>query len=117
MRENLGSVAIQRGPIIYCLESLDHKDVSIFDIVLPLDLSNLSNGFETKFEPDLLGGVVTISKDALAYDTPLTNTALYSYTAYPKPFRSIKMKAIPYYAWANRGVSEMEVWIPWIEEK
>ena len=112
VRENAGSAAIQRGPIIYCLESLDHKDVSIFDIVLPLDSANYSSGFEAKFEPNLLGGIVTIGKDALAYDTPLTNAELYSYTSFPKTSRSLKIKAIPYYAWANRGLSEMEVWIP-----
>ena len=113
VRENLGCVAIQRGPLIYCLESVDHLDVSVFDIVLPLNLRNTSHGFEVKFEPNFLGGVMTITNDVLAYGSALTDEKLYSFERFPKPLRSVKMTAIPYFAWANRGASEMEVWIPW----
>jgi DUF1680 family protein len=117
VRENLGSVAIQRGPIVYCLESPDHGDVSIFDIVLPLDFSNTSESFEAEFEPDLLGGIVALRKSALAYESSLVNASLYSRAAFPKPTIPVKITAIPYYAWANRGTSDMEVWVPWIEGK
>ncbi|MHC4147752.1 MAG: glycoside hydrolase family 127 protein [Planctomycetota bacterium] len=103
VRENRGRVALQRGPVIYCLESVDHQNISVFDIVLPFDLSDISDRLEAEFEPDTLGGVVTIKGNASAYDRSLANERLYSFT---------RMKAIPYFAWANRGPSEMTVWIP-----
>jgi DUF1680 family protein len=113
VRENLGCVAIQRGPLIYCVESTDHQDASVFDIVLPLNLSDLSQGFEVKFEPNLLGGTVTIMSDVLARGPVSSDEKLYSFERFPKASRPVKMTAIPYFAWANRGRSEMEVWIPW----
>ena len=113
VRANLGRVAIQRGPLIYCVESADHPDVSVFDIVLMLNQSDVSYGYEAEFEPDLLGGIVTITSDALAYDLASGDGELYRFDKLPKSSRSVKIKAIPYFAWANRGSSEMEVWIPW----
>jgi len=113
LRENSGCVAIQRGPLIYCVEGVDHQDVSVFDMVLPLNLSDIRQGFEVKFEPDLLGGIVTITRDVLARGPVRSDDKLYSFEGFPKPSRSVKMTAIPYFAWANRGCSEMEVWIPW----
>jgi len=113
VRANLGCVAIQRGPLIYCIEGVDHHDVSIFDIVLPLNLSDVGGGFEATFEPNLLGGIVTITSDALAHDYISNDDELYRFDRFPKPSRPMKMTAIPYFAWANRGCSEMEVWIPW----
>jgi hypothetical protein len=112
VRENAGHLAIQRGPLIYCLESKDHPDVSIFDIVLPLDSSRSSAAFESRFEPDLLGGIVTISAGALTYGVAQSEEKLYSFDGFPPPAKSITLKAVPYFAWANRGPSEMLVWIP-----
>lgn len=114
VRENRGCVALQRGPVVYCLESVDHQGASIFDIVLP---SDTAEGFTAKFEPELLGGVVTIEGDALAYDTSSTEAKLYSFTPFTKKMRPLPIKAIPYFAWANRGPSEMTVWIRLTEKK
>ncbi len=75
-----GRVALQRGPIVYCLEWPDNPGVSVRDAVLP-DGEKLA----AQFEPDLLNGVETI--------------------------KAGRLKAIPYYAWANRGQGDMEVWI------
>jgi DUF1680 family protein len=112
VRENFGCVAIQRGPLIYCMESVDHQ-VCVFDIVLPLNLSDISHGFEVKFEPNLLGGIVRIMSDALAHYPASSDCGLYRFDRFPKPSRPVKMTVIPYFAWANRGHSEMQVWIPW----
>jgi len=56
LRENSGCVAIRRGPLIYCVESVDQQNVSVFDIVLPLNLSSISRDFEVMYDPNLLGG-------------------------------------------------------------
>jgi DUF1680 family protein len=91
---------------------VDHQNVSVFDIVLPLNPSDVSHGFEAEFEPDLLGGIVTITSDALAHDFASDADKLYRFDKFPKSSRPVKITAIPYFAWANRGPSEMEVWIP-----
>lgn len=77
---NTGRVAVERGPILYCLESIDNSE-DVLKATLADDTT-----LEHKWEADLLGGVVTINGN---------NT-----------------KAIPYYAWDNRGKSNMIVWIP-----
>jgi DUF1680 family protein len=113
LRENSGCVAIRRGPLIYCVESVDQQNVSVFDIVLPLNSSGISRDFEVMYDPNLLGGIVTITSDVLAYDPVSSDDGLYSFERFPRPLRPVKMIAIPYFAWANRGRSEMKVWIPW----
>ena len=112
VRENRDRAALQRGPVVYCLESVDHKDTSVFDIVLPFDLSDIDDTLETRFEPDLLGGVVTLRGVALAYDSSFSEKKLYSFAPFSGNLKPIKITAIPYFAWANRGPSEMTVWIP-----
>jgi hypothetical protein len=112
VRENRGRVALQRGPVVYCLESVDHQDTSVFDIVLPSDLSDIADKLETRFEPDLLAGVVSLTGTALAYDSSLSEKELYSFTPFRRNLKLVEIKAIPYFAWANRGPSEMTVWIP-----
>lgn len=90
--DDSGKVAIERGPIVYCLEGVDNgadmMKLALFDSVKLV----------AKYEPETLGGVVTISGNALvkASKTPEVQ----------------KMTAIPYYVWDNRGVNEMKVWIP-----
>ena len=56
---DLGKVALQRGPLVYCLEGVDN-DGALDELALPRSAT-----LETRFEPDLLGGVVTIRGDAL----------------------------------------------------
>lgn len=90
-------VALQRGPIVYCLEGIDQNDKHVFNFYAP-QLKNLSANFESS----LLGGVVTITGKGKA----LKGTGKYSDPSF---------KAIPYYAWNNRGAGEMTVWMP--EEK
>jgi hypothetical protein len=81
-----GSVAIERGPLVYAVEAPD-QDASVVIDDVALDTSA---PLEASFQPDLLGGVTTIA--ARGSSGPLT--------------------AIPYFAWANRGPADMRVWIP-----
>jgi len=101
--ENCGRVALQRGPLIYCLEEVDNGR-NLRDIVLPRDAELCA-----RFEPELLGGVVTINGTALRSDLSSWDSHLY------RPFRGkaqeIALKAVPYFAWANREAGEMLVWI------
>jgi hypothetical protein len=93
-----GCLALARGPLVYALEGVDHS---------PGDASNLLIAEDARlhaiFRPELLGGVVAITGKATRPQRAATDELR------PKP---IAFTAIPYYAWANRGPSEMRVWIP-----
>jgi DUF1680 family protein len=107
VEEARNQVAIARGPIVYCLESTDlPADVRVEDVVVPA-VAALS----ARFEVDLLGGVEVIEAEAIARPSRDWSGVLY------RPLqraaeRRITARFIPYYAWANRGQSEMSVWLP-----
>jgi uncharacterized protein len=103
VRHDCGKAALQRGPIIYCIEEVDNgSDLNSIEIA-----ENMS--FETCFEDDLLNGVVTVSASAKKIDPTQWSGALYSNTA--PVYQPFKIKAVPYYAWGNRKFGEMLVWI------
>jgi len=91
---DVGRVALQRGPVVYCLEGVDNDD-------LPRSLSLPAKAeLKSDYRDQLLGGVMTIQGKALARMAGKTA---------PKPFR---FTAIPYYAWDNRKPGPMVVWLP-----
>ena len=90
-------VALQRGPIIYCAEWKDSPDKHVRNIVL-----GDSTKLKADFEPALLHGVEVIKGEAAAYRTEANGRIQHSEESF---------EAIPYYAWANRGPGQMEVWI------
>ena len=102
VRADNGKVAVRRGPVVYCLEEADNGPA--------LNRLVLERGAELscKEKPDLLGGVVTVQAEALrekdAESELLYRTEAPSYETVPVTF-------IPYYAWANRGMGEMSVWV------
>lgn len=102
VREDAGKVAVQRGPIVFCVEEADNgKD--LHRILLPRE-----SGFRETYEPKLLGGVMSLRCEALVEEGE--QNALYTY-APPKAARKKELTFIPYYAWANRGEGEMTVWL------
>ena len=102
-KELLGRVALQRGPVVYCLETCDNVTNDLDSLCLHRD-----SRLVAQFEPDLLGGVVTISGDALQLLENSKNDPLYTTTP---PYKSVPFKAIPYYAWDNREVGSLIVWL------
>jgi DUF1680 family protein len=103
---NAGSVALMRGPVLYCLESCDHPGVDLFDIRLPDD-AEIADGFEG----DLLDGVVVLRASGRAGAFPAGR--LYAdIEDLPRTSRSVALTAVPYFAWANRQPGAMRVWIP-----
>ncbi|GAI82178.1 unnamed protein product, partial [marine sediment metagenome] len=102
VREDIGCVAIQRGPLVYCLEQVDNK-VPLHRIVLPEDTK-----LKACFEQDLLDGVVVIHGDAVVDDSDW-DAQLYRLAKEQR--KRFKVSAIPYYAWDNREPGEMRVWI------
>ncbi|MFH1539224.1 MAG: beta-L-arabinofuranosidase domain-containing protein [bacterium] len=85
VRENRGRAAIMRGPLVYCLEDKDNKGLDVHKLKV-----DKKTGLAVENNQNLLGGIVTIK----------------GRTAGGEQFT-----AIPYYAWANRGFSNMAVWL------
>jgi hypothetical protein len=90
-------VALQRGPIVYCAEWPDSADQHVRNLVLP-DSSKLT----AAFRPAKLNGIEAIQGQAIAYHFEANGQLAQNQEAFT---------AIPYYAWANRGQGQMEVWI------
>lgn len=103
VRANAGKAAIQRGPLVYCLESVDNG-APISAVTLAADPKLTS-----RFDPDLPGGAVVIEGAGWREEAESWNGELYR-TA-PRQAKSATLKAIPYYLWGNRGENEMAVWI------
>ena len=107
VEETLNHVAVKRGPLVYCLESTDlPPGVRVHDLVIPADAK-----FHARFDQRLLGGVVVLDTTLLAKSTGDWSGQLYRGFR-PPTFKAIKTKLIPYSVWANRGKSEMSVWLP-----
>ena len=87
VKENFGKRAIQRGPLVYCMEEIDNP--VYFD---QIQLSP-STTFQTAFASDILNGIKTIKTNGRAQSATF----------------------IPYYAWDNRKAGKMRVWIPYNE--
>jgi hypothetical protein len=115
IREDYGKVAVQRGPLLYCLEQVDQEEKgSILDITL-LASAAPNWGFTSEFRPDMLGGIVVLKHQGMATAKPLSEEPLYrplESTAQNKG-KEVTLIFIPYYAWANRLPGAMEVWIPY----
>lgn len=104
---NLCKVAIKRGPIVYCIESVDNPNLNIFNLSLPLN-----SELKVRWVPNLLNGVNVIEGEALYYEFDDMKEKLYmSNSDLARSLKKVKFTAIPYYAWANRGKSNMLVWI------
>lgn len=95
--DDVGKVAIQYGPLLYCAEWPDNNGKTS-NIILPASAT-----LTPEFKPELLNGVMILKGEAKAV---LINSST-DVTTVTKPF-----VAIPYYAWAHRGKGEMTVWFP-----
>ena len=107
VKVDFGMVAIQRGPVVYCLESKDNPDVPIRDAELMVD-----EDFTAEFKPHLLGGVTVIEGKGVYACPDQDRGALYRpLDGMRLEVQEAELRAIPYYAWANRGPSNMAVWL------
>ena len=96
VEDNRGKVALERGPLVYCFEWPDNE-TSVLRLLIP-DSSELT----TEFREDLLRGFTVITGEAFSRPAEGPESA----EAVPTRFT-----AIPYYAWAHRGIGEMAVWL------
>jgi DUF1680 family protein len=105
VEETRNQVAVKKGPIVYCLESADLADQSVFSIAIPSSI---------KFQPTVMkidkGNVMGLTGEARLVSSGGWDNTLYREVN--KKTTPIKIKLIPYYAWANRGKTDMTVWMP-----
>jgi hypothetical protein len=91
--DDRGKVALERGPIVFCLEGSDQADGKVFNKYI-LDSANIS----AQYDANLLNGVMTLSGNAKELQQDGT-------------VKDVKFRAIPYSTWNNRGAQQMEVWV------
>jgi DUF1680 family protein len=92
-----GRIALQRGPVVFCVEWPDTPHGKVRKLLLPDD-----QPLTTRFDPALLNGVQVIEGKGF-------NVATNEFGKSSKRLQDFM--AIPYFAWANRGPGEMIVWI------
>ena len=98
VKDDIGKVASQRGPLIYCAEWADN-DGKASNFIIPATAT-----FTSEFKPNMLNGVTILKTEAPAVTVDANGENI---TTEQKSFT-----AIPYYAWANRGKGEMVIWFP-----
>ena len=102
VRQNFGKQAIQRGPIIYCMEEFDNG-IDLHKISLNKKSLKAKKGLLNDYDYTFILG------NARKADKLGWNKKLYS-NQNVKKFKNKKIKMIPYFLWANRKVGEMKVW-------
>ena len=107
VEEAKNQVAVMRGPIVYCLEGQDIQgDCRISDIALPANI-------QLKEVPMTIEGhsFTALEGDAIvANDKSWDNQTLYRELSKPAS-RKVRIRLIPYYAWDNRGIQDMSLWL------
>ncbi|NNV54776.1 glycoside hydrolase family 127 protein [Limnovirga soli] len=98
VKEDIGKLALQRGPLIYCAEWPDNHGKTS-NIILPAN-----SAFTTTFKPELLNGITVLNTNV-----PVVNVDANGISVNTK---NKELTAIPYYAWAHRGKGEMMIWFP-----
>ncbi|NCU02717.1 MAG: glycoside hydrolase family 127 protein, partial [Chitinophagaceae bacterium] len=105
VEETRNQVTVKRGPVVYCLESNDLPQQKVFDVVIPATI---------KLQPVAMriadGNVMALTGEARLLDQNQWNNTLYKEVN--TKLKPVTIKLIPYYAWANRGKSDMTVWLP-----
>jgi DUF1680 family protein len=98
VKDNINLVAVERGPIVYCVEGIDNKG-EVFNLLLP-EYAPTSE----QWKPDLLGGINIIKADVPSFTVRESGEEVKT--------KSHNLMAVPYYAWSHRGIGEMSVWLP-----
>jgi len=91
-------IAIQRGPLVYCIEGADNKD-GVWNLTLPAGTNFTTIDYKILDEP------------VVALQTELPS-AMANENGDGVKIEKRKITAIPYYCWANRGANDMQVWLP-----
>ena len=106
IRQDAGCIALQRGPVVYCLEEVDNG-TELANVTLPPEAE-----LSAEFDAALFGGVGVITGEAMRVEPENWPGGLYQpESAIRLAHKPFSFKAIPYCFWANRQPGEMRVWL------
>lgn len=106
VEETRNQVVVKRGPLVYCLEGVDVADGKrIDDVLIPADIKLTPKQIEIDGSK-----MVALEGEARLMDEASWNNVLYREVG--KTDKKVKIQLIPYFAWGNRGKTEMTVWMP-----
>jgi uncharacterized protein len=105
VEETRNQVTVKRGPVVYCIESADLPGNDLFSVVIPA-------GIKLQTVPATIAGgnVMALTGTAKLMEKENWNNSLYKEVN--TKLKPVSIKLIPYYAWANRGKTDMTVWMP-----
>ena len=107
VEETRNQIVVKRGPIVYCIESADLPGNRIFDVIIPSTIQMHPVEMEIKGTKLMaLEGTARIQK------SNNWNGSLYRQLSASNTLEDVEIRLIPYFAWGNRGKSEMSVWMP-----
>ncbi len=110
--EDVGKLVLQRGPVVFCMEELDQK-VRSRQINMGDYAAHKTGETKAHFDPDLLDGVVVLEHPGSITPAAEQVGLYHAATTSPDTHDATTLTLIPYYAWANRTPSSMQVWIPY----
>jgi DUF1680 family protein len=109
--ENRGRVAVQRGPIVYCMEQIDQPNMPAMADVAIVGNPPTGKAFQAEYKADLLDGATVLYHNGAVSEVSSSKEALYlSASAETTKTKPQRLTLIPYYAWANREPTGMQVW-------
>jgi DUF1680 family protein len=108
VRQLVGRLALQRGPLVYCLESTDHPGAAPLDRIA-VSAEQIASAFTVEYQPELLGGVSVIHGQGTLLQDHAWQGQLYDSILPTK--NEVALTAVPYCVWGNRGQGEMRVWL------
>jgi DUF1680 family protein len=98
VKANRDRIALQRGPLIYCVEGADNKE-GVWNLIVPSNTTFTTTSYKILDEP-----VVALQAIVPSAFSDVNGTSVV--------IKNRKITAIPYYCWANRGPNQMQVWLP-----
>jgi DUF1680 family protein len=105
VEENRNQVAVKRGPVVYCLESPDMPGKRIFNVSLPANIALKASAMKIE-------GTEVMALEGVASWIEQKNWTNVLYRPITDVKTPVPIKLVPYFAWGNRGHSEMSVWLP-----
>jgi hypothetical protein len=113
VESNNRRVAVERGPLVYCMEQIDQPEsASLDDLSLALN-EHTEKQIEATYDASVLDGTVLLRAPGIyAAGDSGSGQALYRAAAATST-KPVSLRLIPYYTFANRGPSAMQVWIPY----
>ena len=124
VEECRGQVAVRRGPLVYCAESIDLQAAATDATAghAPqsprIETLGLTNDATWEVQPNLGDWrfVPTLTGTVAINQAKQESQELYRPYS-PPQFRSVQSQLIPYFAWGNRGATEMSVWLPMVDSR